>query len=108
MRTPINKTAALVVGKGITWEPTNKVTTIESDTYLPTRAPLKKELMNKDNFKILTGIVFGRLEVKGLYRDGKGWVCRCSCGRYTVRTAKAITNPSNTEDACEHCDELKY
>ncbi|KLU16719.1 hypothetical protein [Xenorhabdus griffiniae] len=34
------------------------------------------------------------------------YVVRCRCGKYAVRTLKAIKNPGNVNDMCEHCHHL--
>lgn len=52
----------------------------------------------------LTGVEYGELTVQGLWANGKGrWVVQCHCGRYEVRTAKAIKNPKNNKDSCDEC-----
>ncbi|WP_244170984.1 hypothetical protein [Xenorhabdus miraniensis] len=41
--------------------------------------------------------------------DGKSnaiYVVRCRCGKYAVRTLKAIKNPNNVNDMCVHCQHL--
>ncbi|PHM23943.1 hypothetical protein [Xenorhabdus budapestensis] len=34
------------------------------------------------------------------------YVVRCRCGKYAVRTLKAIRNPNNVNDMCVHCQHL--
>ncbi|WP_340618063.1 hypothetical protein [Xenorhabdus entomophaga] len=34
------------------------------------------------------------------------YVVRCRCGKYAVRTLKAIKNPNNMNDMCVHCQHL--
>jgi len=66
----------------------------------------------------LTGIKFGRLTVVGMVKmeqtelspdkkTGGRWAVRCACGFYEMRTAKAVKNPKNSEDACQDCKSLE-
>ena len=55
----------------------------------------------------LTGACFGRFKVIG-YLGKSRWQCKCSCGNYSSRRHKAITNQANDHDACEECRELAY
>lgn len=105
--TPINKTAALVIGKGFHYEPNKKVQTIESKNPLPTRDAYYQEIYSP-TFTNCTGIKIGRLTVIGIYSRSKGWVCRCDCGMYCVRRQKAILNKNNTQDRCEECRHLAF
>lgn len=69
----------------------------------------------------LRGYKFGRLTVVGLLdRTGAGfaaagknkkpakWLVKCVCGRFEHRTAKAIRNPENHFDRCDHCRQTAY
>jgi len=38
---------------------------------------------------------------KGIRVEGPRWVCRCDCGKYTVRSQKALGK--NQFDACHEC-----
>ena len=105
--TPINKTAALVIGKGVNYDCPKKVQTVESKNVLPLRPALFSDL-NKNGFIDCTGLSIGRLKVLGIYKNGGGWVCRCVCGTYCVRRQKAILNKNNTQDRCEECRHLAY
>lgn len=101
--TPVNRTAALVVSRGEHFEPevdTSKM--VYSDTPLPIKRPTNAAKSNPA-YKDLTGLRNGRLTVMGLYAGGKGrWVVRCACGKYEVRTAKAVKNIANN-DMCSFC-----
>ena len=55
----------------------------------------------------LTGVKFGRMSVVGYLGRGS-WQCRCSCGNFTSRRAKAIRNKNNNVDACVECREVAY
>lgn len=102
---PVNKTAALVVSKGFSFDfSTNHHH--DSDMPLPTRRPKRIELANP-NFADLTGLQYGRLTVIGLSRDCLGrWVVRCSCGTYSVRKTKVVKKQS-ADDMCEKCRTLE-
>ena len=53
--------------------------------------PLRDKIQANPNMVDLTGTQFERMTVIGLSRDYMGrWVVRCACGRYELRTAKAI------------------
>ena len=105
--TPVNKTAALVMGKGFNYESTKKVQTVESNNPLPTM-PLSIQNIKDPNFIDCTGKKTGRLTVVGFYELGLGWVCRCNCGTYCVRRQRAILNKKNTQERCEECRHLAY
>ena len=105
--TPINKTAALVMSKGVHYKPNKKVQTIESANPLPT-VSLSIQNIKNPNFIDCTGKKIGRLTVIGLYKLGVGWVCRCDCGMYCVRRQKSILNEKNTPERCEECRHLAY
>lgn len=106
-QTPANKTAALVIGKGVRYESPKKIQTIENENILSIRPATKAEIKNP-GFKDVSGARIGRLKVIGLYRGGSGWVCRCDCGTYCVRKAKSILNENNKQDRCEECRHQLY
>ena len=98
--TPINRTAAIVTGKGFSHDWIQKGDHVTWDAPQPTRPPQSKS-------QDYRGLSFGRMTVIGLLRDmPKRWLCRCSCGRYEPRTAKAIRNKKNDCDACNDCKTL--
>jgi hypothetical protein len=102
-RKPINRQASLVTSKGVSYELPRGFFKVQSDNPIPIRVPPNK------NFEDLTGHKFGDLTVMGLARDClKRYVCRCCCGVYVLRTAKAVKNPKNTEDKCERCAHYDY
>jgi len=104
---PINKTAALVIGRGEEYVPDKKIQTIESRVYLETM-PVPKSEKGQHTFVDLTDFSYARLIVVGRYAHGSGWVARCVCGTYCVRQAKSIKNKKNTQDRCEECRQLAY
>lgn len=105
-RKPVNKTAATVIATGTHFIPAKKIQTNDSDLPLAIRPLHKIELARKE-FQDLTGRTVGRLTVQGYSLDFPShWVVRCVCGRYSTRRARAIKNPENTQDRCEHCRHL--
>ncbi|OTA16777.1 hypothetical protein Xvie_01455 [Xenorhabdus vietnamensis] len=76
---------------------------------------LSKRETNLINILIqIQGYEYGFFTVLGVRplsqrSDGKSnaiYVVRCRCGKYAVRTLKAIKNPSNFNDMCVHCQHL--
>lgn len=97
---PMNKTAALVTGKGEHYVSKKKIVTSHHANPIPTRKAPQVDL---------TGLRVGRLTVKGLSRDTpKRWVVRCDCGMFSLRTARAIRNPNNGTDCCEECRQFLF
>lgn len=65
--------------------------------------PLATKLPPADG-EDLTGRQVGELTVVGYARHyPRSWVVRCGCGVYTTRSSKAIRNPANSGDKCDHC-----
>lgn len=98
-RLPVNKTAALVIGKGVAYLP-GKIDAdrIHSELCPPIRRHL---LLTSDD---LTGTRLGRLAVVGMHAKKNGrWVVRCDCGIFEIRTAKGLRNPENRGDRCVEC-----
>jgi hypothetical protein len=104
-RLPINRTAAMVTQKGTSFNPVIKPS---EHRITDIRPPVWKG-EHKVKFD-LTGRTFGRFKVIGLSVEKRGrWVCRCACGNYEMRTAKAINNPANAElDRCIICRKTLY
>ena len=109
VRVPVNKTAAMVVGKGFCFESKKKIQTQESDFPFP----LVMDFEGED----ITSKKTGRLTVIGLLDDGlsinnglmnRKWVTKCVCGKYVIRRGRALLNPKNTQDRCERCRELAF
>jgi hypothetical protein len=101
---PVNKQAAKVLGGGEHWVPRWR-----PDNVLRWDAPPKMKAV-PNGVPNLVGIRFGRFTVIGLLdcenKDKAKWVCRCVCGTYEHRSAKAIRNPINVNDRCRHCGYL--
>lgn len=99
---PVDRVAKRVTDQGSEYQfPINTGTMVHSETPLPTKPSKSK--------RKIVGTKFGRLQVIGLFSlrkssEGKNlWVVRCACGRYEVRTGKAIFNPKNADDCCHKC-----
>lgn len=108
-RQPVNKTAGLITGRGEHWTPNKRIQTADSDTPLPVRDLRREPSKTVEMARALVGKRCGRLTVIGLSADqNKRWVVRCQCGTYTLRSAKAISNPNNKLDCCENCRHLLY
>lgn len=101
-RAPVNKRTAIVVSEIAEYKPKKIIQTADSDLPIAIRKVGK-------NFKDLTGIKFGKFIVIGLAKKTeKRWVVKCACGVYSLRTSKAIKNPSNNMDQCELCRHLAH
>jgi hypothetical protein len=98
---PIDAVAARVVAKGEQFEYQANATSLDSDLPLAIKSVPDAARANP-SFRNHTGDRFGRFTVMGLSAVKKGrWVCRCVCGRYSMRSSSAIV--SSAEDAC--CDQ---
>jgi hypothetical protein len=99
---PINGLAARVVGEGVSFEYRIKDGSVNSPLPLPVRPLTEFELIHP-GAQDLSGSRSGRLVIVGLSSEAKGrWVCRCCCGIYVLRTAKAIKSLAPT-NCCDHC-----
>lgn len=103
-KVPINKTASIVTSRGYYYTPKIKPSgtgkSIDSDVMIKTRAVQKGQLD-------LTGERYVRLTVVGLSEEVNGkWVCRCDCGKYTLRTAKSIKKKTKESGCCDECHHL--
>ena len=102
-RNPVNKLAAIVTSRGISFRSKKKDLANESDTpFTLVRMPLEQP-----EFKSLVGVRRGRLVVCGFIGRSR-WSCRCDCGKYCTRHTRAMKNESNDVDRCEQCRELAY
>jgi hypothetical protein len=102
---PIDRVAFRVTRPGEGYIPKKIIQTNDSDIPIPTRSKLPHNLEND-----LSGYRFGRFIVIGFASGGlKGsWVVRCDCGVYSTRKTRAVLNPLNTQDRCEHCRHLAF
>ncbi|MCG3460812.1 hypothetical protein L7750_17665 [Xenorhabdus bovienii] len=79
------------------------------DLRLNKREPnLIKILMQIQGYEygFLTVLGVRPLSQRGDNKNSAIYVVRCRCGKYAVRTLKAIKNPGNVNDMCEHCQHL--
>lgn len=98
---PIDAVAARVVARGEQFEYQADPTSLDSDLPLAVK-PIPDAARSNPSFVDYTGKRFGRFTVLGLSADRKArWVCRCVCGRYSMRSSSAIAGAA--EDAC--CDQ---
>lgn len=104
---PANKTAALVTGKGVHWEPAKQVikaTAAWSDLPLPTIGTPKEGPQ-------LTGRKVGRLVVigyAGSRSSGARWVVRCACGMFGHQRSKfLLSENAKVRGMCPKCDYLE-
>ena len=104
---PLNATAGAVTSKGYQYEPDINGRNIHEWDAPPAIEPVGETHRRNASFSDLTGHVFGRLTVMGMLRDNPTkkaalWVCRCTCGKYVGKRAKAIK--SGARDRCDSCD----
>lgn len=100
-RTPVNATAGRVLATGQHWQGKAMEGSRDSANPIPTY-PVAEWQRVSPKMVDLTGRKVGQLTVLG-FGGNKRWVVRCNCGAYSMRTAKGLTNPANTEDSCDHC-----
>lgn len=122
-RDPIDKTAALVTGKG--WKGVDSIKRFGVQRW-ETCPPLKsrydvKDIISRINNSLpvsdrkqdLTGKVFGRLTVMGIHEykwsEKVAWIVRCSCGIFEPRKWKALLNPKHVQMCadCSHTLEIQ-
>ncbi|GLQ96451.1 hypothetical protein [Dyella mobilis] len=101
-RIPVNRVAARVIKHGVHWDTAKNIQAADQENPIEVRQYIPFKDRN------LVGVKFGRLTVIGLSFTPKRWVVRCVCGIYTLRTAKAIRNPTNADDRCEKCRQLAF
>lgn len=99
---PVDRTAAMVAGRGVEYKSKKRILTDEQDHPYP----LKRVPRDCND---ITGMRRGRLVCLGLSSEVNGrWACRCDCGKYVLRTYRAITNEGNWCDRCEQCRHLAH
>ncbi len=108
---PANITARKVIQKGVNYE--YEIHQFHSDLPLPVIKNLKHLLKNPE-FKDYTGIKHGTFIVIGYCKFNKKhrWLVKCQCGKYEVRTIKALKNHIKNnncfdQDTCSGCEDLK-
>ena len=117
---PVDKLAAMVLSKGIHWNPEINPTEIISDTPIECQKVFPRRPKGQ-RIKNLIGYKTGKLTVigyYGIYNSGctKGkagqqnqlWVVRCVCGRYTIRRGKTLLKKRENILMCAYCDYLEH
>ncbi|ASL39303.1 MULTISPECIES: hypothetical protein [Acetobacter] len=111
---PLNRTAAVVVGRGTGWAPAKKVIH-DHDAWqenpLPVITPegetaqaIAKGLIGTRH-GYLTVIGYGGKRSKS--KSAKAvWVVRCDCGMYGHHKMRALSNPDKSRMMCPNCDYL--
>jgi hypothetical protein len=111
--TPLNATAGAVTSKGYQYTPDKLINQLEWDAP-PQMVAVNKTHRRNPSFTDFTGLKYGRLTVLGMIKDtsasgnaGAQWVCRCACGKYVARRAKAVRKAS-PDDRCSICQHNAY
>jgi hypothetical protein len=101
-RVPIDATAARVMQPGTHYEKQGAWSEELFDA-----PPAMRHRMPNDPQALRKGHVFGWLTVIGIAVRGASaarYVCRCRCGKYCLRSAKALKPvKDNTQFACSRC-----
>lgn len=109
---PVNSTAKKVIQKGIHYE---YIVVNAFHQENPHRIRLEKskilEATKNPSYIDFTGHKHGKFTVIKFVGKGK-WSCRCECGNYEVRTARAFKNHIKYKDKfdidmCYSCQDLK-
>ena len=107
-RIPIDRISARAISAGVAYKPQKTIRNLDTDLPIKTREPTQTE-RRSNGFVDLSGQRVGRFTVIGMASQINAmWVVRCDCGRYATRTSKAIKNPNNSSDCCEHCRHLFF
>jgi hypothetical protein len=104
---PVDITARLVTGTGVHW-----------DTELNQREASRKHHSLHPHPLIArthAGMKFGRFTVQGWFSTSNGkskgarYSCLCLCGRYEIRSWRAISKPRHpdNDDCCMRCEKAK-
>lgn len=106
LKIPVDRTAAIVTGKGIHYTPIIQKDSVISKVPIPTRQ-IPESTLNTSAFTDLTGRQIGSFKVIGLSKyQKKRWVVKCVCGNYTARRSKSLLNES-TRHMCDECNHLQ-
>lgn len=113
---PVNSVAKRVVQKGIHYDPNFK--NLENHYDAP---PKKRKVVKDPNCKNFIGHKHGTFTVVGLSEKsnqkkkisaGARWIVKCVCGKYELRSTKALKNHINNPgkyglDMCRACMDLR-
>jgi hypothetical protein len=109
---PLNKTAALVTGKGVHFDDTAKLKRNPGHRHFeaPPVCVDPKDYPQAPEFQDLRGRKIGRMKVVGYLgtlgysKWAKGaWLVRCVCGDYETRKAKTIKTSNDPNHSCDRC-----
>ncbi|MBI6549765.1 hypothetical protein [Xenorhabdus lircayensis] len=97
----------------------NKKVKKQSDHFIPYKTTYDLRLTKREPNLInilmqVQGYEYGFFTVLGVRplsqrgnpKSTSIYVVRCRCGKYAVRSLRAIRNPANMNDMCEHCRHL--
>lgn len=108
-RAPVNSTAARVLTGGEEYVPDKMIGNAADCDYLPVKPIAELHHLAAEEARRWQGHRFGRMTVVGYSADvPRRWVVRCACGVFTLRKLKAIKNPANVFDCCQHCHHLIF
>lgn len=109
---PLDRTASAVRdGSGDAWTPQKRTKVFHTDT--PKLSPDAPGSSVGAEFEAsIKGLRFGRFVVVGRSvvqnpKRGASWLCRCDCGQFENRKAKAMRSPLAGEDCCYQCMALR-
>ncbi len=100
---PHDKTAALVTGPGIHWDP-ERPKNWPANSY---DAPPPTHRLPDARFRDYTGTSYHRVRVVGFLRmatSGPLWLVRCDCGAWEDRSQRAVEGHAGGR--CWRCDKL--
>ena len=104
--TPINRTARAVISGGYQYQPKRSDEGEQWFDVCPLLlSPTREQSLNPE-FVDLTGQRYGYLTVIGYAGKGR-WACKCICGRYALRKAKAIKQKRDSgfrPNSCSVCN----
>lgn len=101
---PVNRLAARQTGSGIVWTPNRRDTEGARRWHTP---PALQPHPHAKNFVDLTGRRVGRMTVVGYLgklnpKKKAVWLCRCDCGIFESRSARAIVDADGW-GRCQDC-----
>jgi hypothetical protein len=105
---PVNKTASIVLKKGEGFKYSDKTPWTRCSTE-----PIKTKKFQGPAEYNLTGKKYGNLIVTGYFGKSSGtggagsrWVCKCTCGNYSVFRATVLKKGKATK--CHDCKKIDY
>lgn len=105
---PVDKDAARSMKRGEHYDYIPHKQEAESDNPFATMPEAMIGTGNFFSLPNLTAIRRGRLVAYGYVPGLRKWACRCDCGRYVLRSTKAMSNDKNLADGCAACRELLF